>query len=242
MGAVLRLLHDPRRLDDRLRRHARHHGLPRRRHQCRHLGHLGVSARICGASADHRPTGRQVRTETRLPGRPRRLHSEFTVVRADHQRRGAHRRTRHPRHGSRLDDTADHGRDHSDLPTRSTGSGDGNVGRRRRNRDAGRPHPRRGARRRLRLGMDLLHQRPSRHHRPGNGDLVGAQPRDSPAPVRLVRRRALGSRHVPAGLRNPTGTRRRVGTAHRTGHRAVRHRRWPRRPQRLRPVAEDQHL
>ena len=65
--------------------------------------------------------------------------------------------------------------------------GDGAVGRDRRCRDARRPAGRRPARRRLRLGVDLLHQHPGRHRRLRDGLDPRAEPADAPAPLRHPR-------------------------------------------------------
>ena len=77
LGARHRVLHDPRRHDDRLGREPRDQGGARPRHEQprqRRVGDLGVPARVRGAAAHHRAPRRPLRPEEHLPDRARGLH------------------------------------------------------------------------------------------------------------------------------------------------------------------------
>ena len=123
--------------------------------------------------------------------------------------RAADHRARRSGARCRAHDAADDGRHHPDLPARPPRRGDGTVGRDGGRRDARRSARGRPAGRRLRLGVDLLHQRPGRHRSrsswrgsscptcrrtPHRFDILGCLPqRDRPVPhrVRPAGRRAL---------------------------------------------------
>ena len=72
------------------------------------------------------------------------------------------------------------------FPAESRGPGDEPVGRDRGRRDAGRADPGRRARRRARLGVDLLHQRAGRRPRARAGRPAGPRAAHQRAPLRLL--------------------------------------------------------
>ena len=123
----------------------------------------------------------------------------------------AHHRARGAGSRSGAHDPADDGRHHPHLPARQPRRGHGPVGSDRRCRHPRRPAARRTARRRLRMGMDLLHQHPGRHRRLRAGLDPGAEPADASAPLRHRGRRAERRRALPHRVRAAGGSEIRLG-------------------------------
>jgi hypothetical protein len=118
------------------------------------------------SAADRGPARRLIRPPPRLPHRPRRIYRGVTAGRTGAHRGRPDRRARAPGRRRRADDPPD-ARDHqSRLPRREAARHRHRpVGRCSRPRCRARPGHRRPRGAAHRLELDLLHQRPRRHHR-----------------------------------------------------------------------------
>ena len=136
------------------------------------------------------------------------------------------------------DDPADDGRHHPHVPGRPARAGHVALGRHGGRRHARRPAGGWPARRRSRLGVDLLHQRADRPRRPRAGVAAGPPAGDPQPLVRPDRRGPVLGRDVLSRLRHPGGRDLRLGNDHRVPLGAAAHRRWAGRAGSLRVVAE----
>ncbi len=183
------------------------------------VGDQRVRARLRRLPAPRRASGRPHRAQAHLPRGHRRVHAGVPLRRSSVVRDVVDRRTRSPgsrsgdHHAVRALDPLDDLRRRARAQHRTRRLGRGRRVRRRRRRP-----PRRDPHRRAQLGVDLLRQRPGRHHRARAGAAASPrEPRRAREEVRRSRWRARHRRSLLARLRDHAGGSRGLGRGQNAG-------------------------